>query len=429
MKIFKKNNFLLICLLTLILPLAIFPNIAFAQSNFDVQAKAAIAVDADSGKIFYQKNANKALPIASMTKLVTLYLVLEAEKNGDLSWDEELTISDHLLKISQDPSLSNVPLNKDQTYSVRDLFNASTLVSANAAVTALAEKIGGTEEAFVDLMREKVSSWGIDDAYLISTSGINNEDAKGRIYPGSKAHEENLMSAKDMVIIARHLLKDFPEILETTKLTSTIFGQGTAEETLITNTNLMLPGMPYGRENIDGLKTGTTELAGECFASTAILNGHRIITIIMHANDNYTDSDTGQRFTQTGDLLDYIDNNWDYKIIYPKNSKVPKVKPLVIENSTERTIPLVTGADIGLWIRSDMKKDDLDLTFKPINNLEAPLSKNKILGNITVGLKNDPLGYLPGSNIQHSYPMVTNHDIEKANLFERVKRSITDFFS
>lgn len=429
MNIFKQNKFLLICLVSLILPLAFFPRVGFAQNDFELQAKAAIAIDADSGKIFYKKNEDKVLPIASMTKLVTLYLILEAERDGLLSWDEELTISDHLLKISQDPELSNVPLNKNQTYSVRDLFNASTLVSANAAVTALAEKVGGTEEKFVDLMREKVKTWGIEDAYLISTSGINNEDAKGRIYPGSKPHEENLMSAKDMVIVARHLLQDFPEILETTKLTNTIFGQGTAEETFINNTNLMLPGMTYSRENVDGLKTGTTELAGECFASTAIVNGHRIITIIMHANDSYTDIDTGQRFIQTGELLDYINNNWIYKVVYPKNSRIPTIKPLAIDNSKQRTTPLVTGADIGLWVRSDMKKDDLDLKFKPIKDLQAPLAKNKILGNVTVNLKNDTLGYLPGSQIQHSYPMVTNHSIEKANFFERVKRSITDFFN
>lgn len=407
---------------------------ALAETDFNINAKAAIAIDADTGKIFYEKNADTPLPIASMTKLLTLYIVLEAEKNGQITWDEQIEISDHLLKISEDLNLSNVKLVKGSSYSVRDLFNASTIISANAAVTALAERIAGTEKEFVDLMRTKALSWGIDDAYLISTSGINNEDAQGRIYPGSKDNEENLMSAKDMALVAQHLIHDFPEFLETTKLPSAVFAEGTDEETIMESSNFMLPGFYYYKEGVDGLKTGTTDLAGASFAGTIEKNGLRVITIIMNANDS--DGDGGLRFVETTRLMDFVYDNWAFEVLYPKGSSLPGYHTIDVPKGVDLTVPIITDDVLQLWHRKDMNKEKLTLTMDNTygllnknNELKAPVKTGEQVGVLQVGYPEDTLGYLDGSKQQTTVPMITNGATKKANFFVLSSRSIKQFFS
>lgn len=406
----------------------------FADSDFEVKAKAAIAVDADTGKIFYEKNADKALPIASMTKLLTLYIILEAEKNGQISWDEQIEISEHLLKISEDVNLSNVKLVKGSSYSVRDLFNASTIVSANAAVTALAERIAGTEKEFIDLMRAKALSWGIDDAYLVSTSGINNEDAQGRTYPGSKEKDENLMSAKDMAVVAQHLIHDFPEFLETTKLPSAIFAEGTDEETVLGSSNFMLPGFYYYKEGVDGLKTGTTDLAGASFAGTIEKNGLRLITIVMNANDS--DGDGGLRFIETTRLMDFVYDNWAYEVLYPKGSSLPGFSKIDVPNGVDLTVPIITASPLQLWHRKDMDKENLALSMTNTygildknNGLKAPVKTGEQVGELQVSYPEDSFGYLDGSKQTTTVPMVTDGETKKANFFVLSSRSIKGFFS
>lgn len=417
-----------------ILALAIFsPLTAFAETDFEVNAKAAIAIDAETGKIFYEKNADTPLPIASMTKLLTLYLVLEAEEKGQITWDEKIPISDHLLKISEDLNLSNVTFIEGHSYSVRDLFNASTIISANAAVTALAERVAGTEKDFIDQMRAKVLSWGIDDAYLISTSGINNEDSQGRIYPGSKDKEENLMSAKDMAIVAQHLIQDFPDFLETTKVASTLFAEGTDEETLLESSNFMLPGFYYYKEGVDGLKTGTTDLAGACFAGTIEKDGLRLITVVMNANDS--DGDGGLRFVETTRLMDFVYQNWSYATLYPKGSSLPGFPEITVPNGVQTSLPIITDGDLQLWHRTDMNKDNLSLkmtnSYDVLDKqleLKAPVKKGTPVGELTVTYLEDTLGYVDGSEQTTSVPMMTDGSMKKANFFVTSSRSIKHFF-
>lgn len=404
------------------------PMTVYADTDFEVNAKAAIAIDATSGKIFYEKNADTPLPIASMTKLLTLYLILEAEKDGDISWDEQIKISDHLLKISQDLNLSNITFIEGSSYSVRDLFNASTIISANAAVTALAERVAGTEKDFVDLMRAKVISWGINDAYLISTSGINNEDAQGRIYPGSKENEENLMSAKDMAIVAQHLIQDFPEILETTKLSTALFAEGTDEETLLESSNFMLPGFYYYKDGVDGLKTGTTDLAGANFTGTIEKDGLRLITVVMNASA--ANEDDGLRFSETSRLMDFVYDNWSYDILYPKGSKLPNFSKIKVPNGVEQSVDLVIDSPIQFWNRKDMASENI--TIKNIDKsdtLKAPIKKGEQAVHLQISYPEDTLGYLNGSKQTVTIPTIANASVKKANFFITSGRSIKQFFS
>lgn len=399
----------------LFLPLTVSAKESAPQ--FDIAAKAAIAVDAKTGKIFYEKNADTPLPIASMTKLITLYLILEAVHNGKLAWDDQVEISDHLLKISEDLNLSNIPLTQDKTYSVKDLYNASALVSANAAVTALAEKLAGSENKFVDLMRNKLTSWGINDAYIISTSGINNDDAKGRTYPGSKAGEENLVSAKDMAIIARHLVTDFPEIIDVTKEPTIIFDEKSKDPIPMESTNWMLPDGPNFKEGVDGLKTGTTDLAGECFAGTFEKDGTRIVTIIMNADNS--EKDSGARFVETSRLIDYVYDNWTYTTLYKKGEVVGTQK---VKGGVDTVTPVVLDEDITTWVKKDHSYP-ITLSKEP---LKAGLDKGKFAGTASINENDNGLGFVDTMEESKHYSLLTSQYLEKAKWYDLVSREATN---
>ena len=252
--------------------------------NFSIDAKAAFSVDFDTGKILYDQEGETPMGIASVTKIISLYLVAEQVKQGKLTWEDPVEISQYAADLSVAPDLSNVPLHRDVQYTVKDLYEASYIQSANAAVVALAEKIAGSEPAFVDQMKDKLTEWGITDAKIVNASGLNNTYLGENLYPGSTSTDENELSAKDVAIVARHLLQDFPEVLEVTSTVTKTFGEGSYSPVEMVNWNWMLPGFINAKDGVDGLKTGTTDLAGACFVGTAVRDGQRIITVVLNVN-------------------------------------------------------------------------------------------------------------------------------------------------
>lgn len=248
------------------------------------EAKAAIVMEADSGKILYEQNAKETLPIASMSKLMTQYIVLEAIADGRLSWDSLYNPSRAALNQSRHAVI--LGMDKHKTYNVRDLFAAMTVTSANDAAVALAEMVSGTEKDFVLEMNRKAKQFGLRDTHFINATGLDEE-------------ETNRATARDVAAIANELLKVYPEVLEFTRMTDFT----TSEGTRLWSTNLMLPGMPQAMSGMEGLKTGYTEEAGPCFASTGIYEGKRIITVVIGVEQEGSNTST-PRFELTRDLID-----------------------------------------------------------------------------------------------------------------------------
>nr|WP_278751567.1 serine hydrolase [Liquorilactobacillus nagelii] len=141
-------------------------------SGLNLDVKAAIAVDANTGQIIYSKNASQPLAIASMSKLISIYLVLQAIKQGKLSWNEKIPVDEASYKVSQNTSLSNVPLLKGHKYTVKQLYQASLIYSANGAVMTLANAVAGSQKAFVDQMRAQLKKWGINDGEIYTDRGV-----------------------------------------------------------------------------------------------------------------------------------------------------------------------------------------------------------------------------------------------------------------
>ncbi|HEW4985796.1 TPA: serine hydrolase, partial [Streptococcus pneumoniae] len=194
---------------------------AVAQ-DFTIAAKHAIAVEANTGKILYEKDATQPVEIASITKLITVYLVYEALENGSITLSTPVDISDYPYQLTTNSEASNIPM-EARNYTVEELLEATLVSSANSAAIALAEKIAGSEKDFVDMMRAKLLEWGIQDATVVNTTGLNNETLGDNIYPGSKKDEENKLSAYDVAIVARNLIKKYPQVLEITKKPSSTF--------------------------------------------------------------------------------------------------------------------------------------------------------------------------------------------------------------
>lgn len=374
------------------------------SKTFDAAAKHAIAIEANSGKILYEKDAKTPDGIGSITKLLTAYMVYKAVDQGDLKWNTQVTISDYPFDLTINSDLSNIPLDA-RKYTVKQLLDASIIASANSASIALAEEIGGTESNFVDMMTNQLKEWGITDAKLVNASGVNNQYLGDNIYPGSKSDDENLMSATDVAIVARHLIEDYPEVLDITKQTSADF-DGINK---LTTFNYMLKGQPVYRKGVDGLKTGTTDLAGSSFVAHSTEEGMSIITVVMNADDADTDDYT--RFTATNDLLNYVVQNWERKTIAKKGQAIQKSQAQVLDGKA-KTVPAVTKSDFNIIQKIDTNNTkNIKVATQEVT---APVKTGDTLGTATFqdpDLVGD--GYIEG-NTTTSIELIANKDVKKS---------------
>jgi serine-type D-Ala-D-Ala carboxypeptidase (penicillin-binding protein 5/6) len=421
----------LVCMMVI----GLFPglNKASADDALNINADAAIVVEAETGKVLYSKNADKVLGIASMTKIMTEYLLLEAIKEGKIKWDQEYAVSEYVWKVSQDRALSNVPLRRDGKYNIRELYEAMSIYSANGATIAIAETIAGSESNFVKMMNEKAEELGLKDYKFVNSTGLNNRDLKGS-HPTGGAEDENVMSARATAKLAQHLLQDYPEILETTAIPTKNFREGTDDEIEMDNWNWMLPSLVFGYEGVDGLKTGTTDFAGYCFTGTATRDGNRYITVVMNAKGEGDSGSYKSRFDETRKMLDYAFSNFSKEEIIAKNYQVKGQKTLPVTKGKEDSVKIQAKDAIELVVKNGEKenyKPELVLDKDKLDedgNLTAPVKKGEKVGYLTLkSEKENGLDFLSGKGgIQ--VDVVAAESVEKANWFVLMMRGIGGFF-
>lgn len=412
--------------ITIIIPMNLRPAAA-AEDVLDIKAKAAILVDADSGKILYEKNSKAPLPIASMSKMMTEYLVNEAIKNGKISWDEKVTVSDYAHKISQNTGLSNVPLELGGQYTVRELYEAAAIYSANGATIALAEKIGGSEKNFVQLMNDKAKKLGLGDVKFVNATGLVNKDLQGMQPEGTALTDENIMSANGVAKLAYNLIKKYPEVLQTSSIPKKTFQEGGKYPVKMDNWNWMLPGLVFQYPGMDGLKTGSTDSAGFCFAGTAKRDGQRYITVVMGANSY------NSRFSETAKLMDYGFSNFEKVTLVSKGQTIKGNKTVKVVKGKDKEVKVVAKDDVTLAIKRGEAKNykaTVQLSGKSIDkdgNIKAPIKKGTKVGQIVVkSSKNEDLGFINTNN--QSYDLVVDKSVDKANWLVLSFRGIGSFF-
>ena len=392
-------------LLTLTTVIALFfTSTPILAEDFSVVAKHAIAVEVSSGKILYEQDAETKASIASISKTLSIYLVYEALAKGEITLDTMVDISDYPYSLTSNTELSNVNLD-ERSYSVRDLLNASLITSSNSAIIALAEKIAGSEAAFVDRMKAKVQEWGITDAKIVNVSGLDNTDLGENIYPGSSPEDVNMFSALDVAIIARRLILDYPQVLDITSLNAYDFGGYTYY-----STNQMLSDGTHARGGVDGLKTGTSNSAGSSFLATTQQAGMRIITVVLNATDGLTSPEN--RFVATNDLMNYVYSNFSLVTLVKKGEAFEDSK-IKVFNGEKETSPVVAAADLTVVQRNQTDNVPTATFTTDIKEIDAPLKAGTLVGKLQ--LKDQDLigkGYI---SEQASVDMIIPSDMKEAS--------------
>lgn len=270
-------------------------------TDLPLQAKAAFLINSATGDILFDKNADESLPIASMSKIMTELIVLEAIEKGTLHWDDPVTISEYAYTISNHPGYASVQLERDKEYTVQELFYAMAIQSANGATIALAEAVSGHEKDFVTLMNNKAVELQLKDTHFVNSTGLTNIDLLTYHSVGS-LEDSNKMSAKNLTILVQYVIDQYPDLLDITKQMSFDF-QGKTHF----NSNWMLPGTKIDWidtditfPGVDGLKTGFTNDAGYGFAGTVEINDIRFISVIIGTEE------LEDRFVETKNLYEAI---------------------------------------------------------------------------------------------------------------------------
>ncbi|PAV28505.1 D-alanyl-D-alanine carboxypeptidase [Virgibacillus profundi] len=430
MKHYIKKSFALL-LVSIIIMMSIIaqPFSIQAAESLDLNAESAILVDGGTGKVLYAKNPDVALPPASMTKMMTEYLVLEAINTGEISWDTTTQISDYPFSISANPSFSGVGLTQNKEYTVRELYEAMAIFSDNATTIALAELIAGSEGEFVKLMNQKAEEMNLPEYKFVNTTGLDNESLGDNRPEGTDPTGSNLLSAKSAALLAYHLVNDFPEALEISSQTEVEFEGYTIE-----NLNWMLPHeatflQQFHYEGMDGLKTGNTELAGYTFTGTAERDGKRLISVVMKT------ASKEERFQETKKLMDYGFNNFEKQELFPAGHQVEDESVIDVAKGKEDTVDVSLKEAISIPIKpedAEAYRIKYSIDEEKLNadgKLTAPIEKGEKIGTAELIFEGENnYGYI-FSDKNQTVDLVTNDVVEKSNWFMLTLGAIGDFFA
>jgi len=404
-----------------------------AADSLNINAKSAILVDAKTGKILYEKNADEMLPPASMTKMMTEYLVQKAVHDGKIKWTTTVPISDKASAISHNPDFSGVPLRKDFNYTVKDLYEALAIYSSNGAAVALAELLGGGSEAnFVKQMNETAKKLGMTGTKYINSSGLDNVDL-GKYKAAGGPKDTNEISARSLAKLAYHIVNEYPEALKVSSITEKDFIAGPGEKVHMVNYNWMLPGFgdnmrEFKYPGVDGLKTGFTDAAGECFTGTVKQGDRRFISVVMGTKSEKA------RFLETKKLYDYGFKQTEDKTIVKAGYRFKNQESLPVTKGKKGSVSIAVKEPITIPVEIGDEKN-----YKPVLHLDksllnkdgqltAPVKKGQKVGYVTLsykGKKQDS-AYLYG---EPKIPVVATEDVDKANWFVRFFRAIGHFIA
>ncbi|MGF9711070.1 D-alanyl-D-alanine carboxypeptidase family protein [Paenibacillus naphthalenovorans] len=382
--------------------------------DLKLNAKSAILMEASTGQILYEYNADEALPPASMAKMMTEYLVMEAIKSGKIDKTTMVTTS----KYASEVIGSQILLAEGEQATVDDMFSALSIYSANDAAVALAEHIGGTEENFAKMMNEKAKEFGLSEqAHFINATGLGRADL-GKYAP-QNLQGETLLSARDAAIIAYNILKDHKEVLEYTKIPAKKFRE--RDTTPMINWNWMLWDnrnttnfKRYAYEGLDGLKTGSTNEAGYCFTGTAERNGMRLISVVMGTLTEPS------RFEETRKVLDYGFTNFELKQVLGAKAEIDSMKTVNIKKGVKTQVPVVTETAVSIVAKKGAAADQFTITAAPADEskLIAPITQGQVLGTVKVSYNGN----------EQTANLVAAEDVEQGSWIRLFFRAIKDFF-
>lgn len=390
--------------------LGMFAKVHADTAAFQMDARAAYAIDAESGQVLYQKNATKRYPIASVIKILTLGVILQDIRNHHLKWDQKIKITPAVAKMADDWHFSNVPLVNGEEYTVRQLVDSMMLVSADGSTEALALADAGSTAAFNKKMVAFAKKAGATDIKIYNMIGLPNGDLGKHKLKDVDKDAENLLSAKDVALISKYLVENYPETLDITKQKFANFDVTKDQQYLMTNVNALLPQNGFAPKDgeIDGLKTGNTDRAGKCIVSTGTFTGRRIILVALHTKGEWNDQSKMQQ-----DFYNKLVDEYqpvEIKKVSDLSAKLTSVKVKNGKNKNKANIKLTKKTTV--WLPKNMKlqatKPTLRVQGDDQKQLTAPLKKNQQVGSIELHIPG-----LPDFNI----PVSTSQSIAKKSMF------------
>lgn len=349
-------------------------------------AKSVILIEASTGDILYERNSHEKLPPASMTKMMSMLLILENIDNGKLKWDDMITASANAASMGG----SQILLEVGEEMSVRDLFKGIAVASGNDAVVALAEAIAGTEEAFVEMMNKKAIELGLVDTNFKNPHGLNDTN--------------HYSSAHDMGLIARELAKH-NEVFEFTSIYEDYLRQGSNRKLWLVNTNKLV----RFYKGVDGLKTGYTTEAGYCLTATAN-KGFRVIAVVMG------EPTSELRNKEVSEMLDYAYNVYKLDTILTKSDVLTEQS---IEKAKVKYVELVPLEDITVLNKKNDGNREYSYNLN-IDKLKAPINIGDKVGNIEV---------MDNGNIIKNIDITVKENVEKANILELYFRYLKEIIT
>ena len=366
--------FLILC------TLPVFPVYAEQATDLTLSAPSAILIEAGSGQVLYEKNSHDRRPPASVTKIMTLLLVMEAIDNGQIALEDMVRCSEYAASMGG----SQVYLEPGEEMSVRDMLKAVAVASGNDAAVALSEHISGSAEAFVNLMNDRAKALGMNDTHFVNCNGLDDP--------------EHLTSAYDIALMSRELVKH-PLIFEFTGIWMDSLRGG---QFGLVNTNKLI--RFYTGAN--GLKTGSTSVAKYCLSASAQRDGMNLIAVVLGAETSK------ERFADASRLLDYGFAN--FSLVQPS---VDTDTNIPVKLGKETSVKAIPNAQNSLIIDKSQKKDvSTEVTLEP--EISAPVTKGQRLGTMTVKA---------GDHILAEIPMVAEMSVERLSfwdLFLQVLKSI-----
>ena len=376
----KKNVLLLMCFFS-------FSFVLKAEDlPINIKSESAIVMETSTNKVLFEKEANKQMAPASMTKIMTMLLTIEALEKGDIKLEDTVTISENAANMGG----SQIYLETGSTATVKELLTSIAVGSANDAAVAIAEKIGGTVDNFVRMMNEKAQELGAVNTTYKNPHGLDEEG--------------HLTTAYDMALIASELVKH-EDILNYTGIYETTITHTNGKSIWLVNTNSLIKFY----NGLDGLKTGFTNKAGYCLTGTMERNDMRLVSVVMNA------SVKEDRNTDTINMMEYsFSTFYKNKII----SKDTKMGTIFIDNSKKRKIDYYLDKDVSVILDKNTREINYNYDIDLLN-VQAPLKKESIIGKLTLHYLNQDI----------KYNLIVKEDVKSSGFIRKIINYLKDIVS
>ncbi len=355
------------------------------KSSFEVAAKAAILIDADTGKVLFKQNAHEELPLASVTKVMTMLLVMEDVEKGKITLKDEVTISERAASMGG----SQMYMEIGEKHTVEELLKGVAMASANDGCVALSEYVAGSEEIFVERMNQKAQELGMKDSHFVNTNGLPVAD--------------HYSSAYDIAVMSKELYKyeETHQWFTTWQDTITVGLPGKEKEFGLTNTNKMIKQYT----GCNGIKTGFTSDAGYCLSASATRDDTHFIAVALGCETSAI------RNTEVAKILDYGFANYKTEVVAKKGQVMEQI---TVERGNPQKIQAVTTERITALVEKG-KADAITTQVVMNDKVPLPLTQGDEIGKLIIYEDEKEIG---------QYPLVSNGDVKKASFRQMISRAI-----